>query len=77
MHVTHHIHLHAQKIVLKNGESIPDSREDELSWDDFIMAIRLKMKSCVKGAIKGVAVSVRGDFFLFLGKFLRFSFSEK
>ena len=26
------------------------------------MAVRLKMKSCVKGAIKGVAVSVRGDF---------------
>ena len=50
----------------KNGfcESIPDSREDELSWDDFIVAVHLRMKSCVKGVIKEVTTSERGIFFL-------------
>ena len=52
-------------VLKRNEKSIPDSREDELSWHDFIVAVRLKMKSCVKGAIKRVAMSVTGDFFFF------------
>ena len=35
------------------------------------MAVRLKMKSGVKGAIKGVAMSGRGDFFSFFSGFER------
>ena len=62
-------HTHALWKGHKNDFCIPDSREDELSWDDFIMAVRLKRKSCVKGAIKGVAVSVVRGFFGFLKNF--------
>ena len=63
MHVTHHIRTHAHKIVLKNCESLPCSRElAKLSFGGRIWSVDKDMRSELEGYKSLVTERLRGFF---------------